>query len=102
MADYYVMYQGTKYEVEDYSAGIAKAKELGSEAVFYVDAQLPDSMHTFCAGVNVVFSGGYAAGTASKRYIFGGLSGSGEVVIYNDIDEDVAEKFRNALTAMSV
>ncbi|MBQ4107413.1 MAG: hypothetical protein IJC73_07550, partial [Lentisphaeria bacterium] len=78
MADYYAMYQGTKYEVEDYSAGIAKAKELGSEAVFYVDAQLPDSMHTFCAGVNVVFSGGYAAGIASKRYIFGGLSGSGE------------------------
>ena len=24
------------------------------------------------------------------------ISGSGEVVIYNDIDEDVAEKFRNA------
>ena len=34
MADYYVIYQGTTYEVADYAAGIAKAKELGPDAVF--------------------------------------------------------------------
>ena len=36
MADYYVIYQGTTYEVADYAAGIAKAKEL-------LDARIPMS-----------------------------------------------------------
>ena len=60
MADYYVIYQGTTYEVADFAAGIAKAHELGSDAVFYVEAPITGS--TYCQDVTTVFSGGY--GTA--------------------------------------
>ena len=97
MADYYVMYQGTKYEVENFSAGIAKAKELGSDAVFYCAAPVTEA--SYADGVKTVFSGGnegsaypYAGGLnnaldtaevtftgGSWSYVFNGARSEGTV-----------------------
>ena len=43
MADYYVMYNGTQYDVADFAAGVAKAKELGSSAVLYANTALTEA-----------------------------------------------------------
>ena len=73
MADYYVIYQGTTYEVADFAAGISKAQELGPDAVFYVEAPTSTAGHTYAQGVKTVFLGGN--GTDAKKYIFGGSNG---------------------------
>ncbi|MBQ4106022.1 MAG: hypothetical protein IJC73_00400, partial [Lentisphaeria bacterium] len=67
MSDYYVMYAGVQYDVDSFDAGIAKAKELGADAVFYVNAAYQGSTHAFCDGVKTVFAGGCA-----PKYVFGG------------------------------
>ena len=56
MADFYVIYEGTQYDVADFAAGVAKAQELGPSAVLYVAAPITSNSHT--AGVTTVFSGG--------------------------------------------
>ena len=43
MSDYYVMYEGTQYDVASFSAGVAKAKELGASAVLYAEAALAET-----------------------------------------------------------
>ena len=73
MSDYYVMFEGTQYEVESFAAGIAKAQELGTGAVFYVNAPISASSHAYCQGVTTIFSGG---SEASNRYPFGGANGT--------------------------
>ena len=59
MSDFYVLYEGTQYEVANFEAGVAKAKELGSSAVLYVtggsDAYTSD---LYAQGVNLAFTGG--------------------------------------------
>ena len=40
MSDFYVLYEGTQYEVANFDAGVAKAKELGSSAVLYATAYI--------------------------------------------------------------
>ncbi len=56
MSDYYVMFEGTQYDVADFAAGVAKAQELGPSAVFYVEAPITVSSHA--TGVTTVLSGG--------------------------------------------
>ena len=56
MADYYVIYNSTQYDVADFAAGVAKAKELGSSAVLYAAAELTEAATT--DGVTTVFLGG--------------------------------------------
>ncbi|MBQ4105955.1 MAG: hypothetical protein IJC73_00060 [Lentisphaeria bacterium] len=55
MADFYVVFQDTTYEVATFDDGIAKARELGSGAVFYVNAPI-GADNAYAADVNTVFA----------------------------------------------
>ncbi|MBQ4107363.1 MAG: hypothetical protein IJC73_07280, partial [Lentisphaeria bacterium] len=80
MADYYVMFNGTQYDVESYSAGLTKAKELGPEAVLYINAPLGGSGRLNMNCVKMVFT----ANSSYNNTIYAGI-GSGTTELGADI-----------------
>ncbi|MBP5211808.1 MAG: hypothetical protein J6Z30_03010, partial [Pyramidobacter sp.] len=81
MSDYYVLYEGTQYEVANFDAGVAKAKELGSSAVLYVNGDGADTSDLYAQGVNLAFTagvisvtGGTSSGTMATGTLYTGFA----------------------------
>ena len=75
MADFYVIYNGQQYDVENFDAGVAKAKELGASAVFHVEGAL--AADVYAEGVTTIVSGG------DTGKVFGGSANGATLAAVN-------------------